>query len=273
MRRLTSSAIAATLLSIGATCAIGQSADSALAAPDPEDFNALPPADTPIVEPAHPAVSGKQHVEGGIHWASLLGHEFLFLSFEHAFRVTEQEKTRDNIGGPFFKDWFYIADHVQWNRWSDGDKWFTSNLAHPAQGDVVAWIYRYNDDSAAGLELDFHDPRYRKMLMKAWVVAAVYSAQWKLGPLSEATIGHVGLHTDLSSGTNRTGLNDYVLDSFGGIPLMILEDAADKYAVRKLERHIGNRFVIDTIRVVIDPPRGIANVMMFKKPWHRDRRD
>lgn len=104
------------------------------------------------------------------------------------------------------------------------------NVAHPAQGEVVAWIYRYSDDDAIGLEQDFHDSRYRKMLLRAWAAAAAYSVQWKLGPLSEVTIGHVGLHTDPTYGTNRTGLNDYVLNSSGGIPLMIVEDAGDRYA-------------------------------------------
>ena len=274
MRRLATSscALALALLALAAGRLKAQSADCRSDAAEP-DLDAPAAADAPIVEPPRPVVSVHPLRKGSIHWQSLLEHEFLFLSFEHSFRLLTQEKTREALSGPFFHDWLYIAGHVQWNRWSDGDKWFTSNLAHPAQGDVVAWIYRYNDDSASGLELDLRDPRYRRMLLRTWLAAAIYSAQWKLGPLSEATVGHVGLHTDLSSGANRTGLNDYTLDSFGGIPLMLLGDAADKYGLKRLERRMHGRAAIDTMRVALDPCRAIANIMMFKKPWYRDSRD
>ena len=109
---------------------------------------------------------------------------------------------------------------------------------------------RHNDDDAIGLEQDFHDSRYRKMLLRAWAAAAAYSVQWKLGPLNEGTIGHVGLHTDPTYGTNRTGLNDYVLDSFGGIPLMIVEDAGDKYAAQKWEARVQSKAGAEAIRVL-----------------------
>src|SRR5690348_18461419 len=172
MRRLAISpcVLVLALLPVNSARLNAQSADSGSAPAEP-DLDAPALADTPIAEPPRPVVSSRPVRERSIHWGSLLEHEFLFLSFEHSFRLLSQEKTRDALSGHFFQDWFYIADHVQWNHWSDGDKWFTSNLAHPAQGEVVSWIYRYNDDSASGLELDFGDSRYRHMLLKAWITA------------------------------------------------------------------------------------------------------
>jgi hypothetical protein len=55
-------------------------------------------------------------------------------------------------------------------------------------------------------------------------VATVTAVLWKIGPLSEATIGHVGLYSTVNKwglpvrDGNRTGLNDYVLNEVGGIP-------------------------------------------------------
>ena len=42
------------------------------------------------------------------------------------------------------------------------------------------------------LEQDFHNPAYRKTLLRSFAVATVAAVLWKIGPLSEATIGHVG---------------------------------------------------------------------------------
>ena len=217
--------------------------------------------------------------KSGIQWGSLIQQEFIFLGIQHGFRLATEPKTRQELGGPFFADWVHIMTHTQWSRWSDGDKLVTSYLGHSAQGSITAWIYRQNDTNARNLEQDFHNPAYRKMLLKAFAVATVTGVLWKIGPLSEATIGHVGLYPTVNKwglptrDGNRSGLNDYVLNEVGGVPLMMGEDWLDKHVASRLERHIQNVVLTSAIRIFTSPTRSLANVTRFKKPWYRDNRD
>jgi hypothetical protein len=199
--------------------------------------------------------------------------------FQHGFRFATEKKTRGQVGGPFFQEWAEVIQNTQWNRWSDGDKAFTSDIAHPAQGAVAGWIYRQNDTRARYLEQDFHNPQYRAVLLRSFAVATVTAVLWKIGPLSEATIGHVGLYPTVDKwglpvrDGNRSGLNDYVLNEVGGIPLMIAEDWLDKHVARRLESHAQSRAWIDFIRISTSPTRSFANLISFHRPWTRENRD
>ena len=143
---------------------------------------------SPELEAASPEGATNQR---GVHWGSLLKQDLFWLTFQHIDRLIMEPQTRAALNGPYFKDWSYIVHHVQWSRWSDGDKFFTSNIGHPAQGAVVGYIFRQNDGNSIGVEQDFHDPAYRKGLLKAFAFITVDAFNWKLGPASEATIGHV----------------------------------------------------------------------------------
>jgi hypothetical protein len=244
-----------------------------------QEFNALTQdgADTAqtaamAILPATRALPMTAHHKPGIHWGRLIKQEFFFLGVQQSFRLATEAKTRRALDGNYFQDWFYIVEHVRWNRWSDGDKWFTSDLAHPAQGAVTAWIYRDNDDYARGLEFNMRDPRYRKMLLKSFVAATVAEFWFKLGPFSEATVGHVGLHTNPQNGENRTGLNDYVTDEAIGVPIMMGEDWIDRFVTAPIERRTSNRSMINALRMLASPTRTFANLMSFQAPWHRDSR-
>jgi hypothetical protein len=214
----------------------------------------------------------------GIQWRPFIREEFLFVVFEHGFRLATEKKTRRELGGPFFADWAAIISNTQWTRWSDGDKAFTSDLAHPAEGAVAAWIYRQNDTRARYLEQNFHNPEYRSVLLKSFAVATVTAVLWKIGPLSEATIGHVGLYPTVNKwglpvrDGNRTGLNDYVLNEVGGIPLMVAEDWLDKHVAMRLESRIHSPAWINTVRIFTSPTRSFANLMSIQKPWVRENR-
>jgi hypothetical protein len=198
---------------------------------------------------------------------------------EHGFRLATEPKTRRELDGPFFADWARIISNTQWNRWSDGDKKFTSDIAHPANGAVAAWIYRQNDTRARYLEQDFHNSAYRNTLLRSFAVATVAAVLWKIGPISEATIGHVGLYPTVNKwglpirDGNRSGLNDYVTNEVGGIALMICEDWLDKHVARPLEGHTHSPARIDAIRIFTSPTRSFANLMAFHKPWFRENRD
>jgi hypothetical protein len=99
--------------------------------------------------------------------------------------------------------------------------------------------------------------------------------------VSEASIGHVGLplrwwdrdckalHIPCVAGT---GLNDLVLNEVGGIPMTIGFQWLDKHLQKRIEEHVQNRFVIDSTRILTNPPQSVANLMRFRRPWFRDTR-
>ena len=217
--------------------------------------------------------------KSGTQWSPFIREEFLFVVFQHGFRLATEGKTRRELDGPFLADWAKIISNTQWNRWSDGDKWFTSDVAHPGQGAVAGWIYRQNDTKARYIDQDFHNPAYRNLLLKSFAVATVEAVLWKIGPLSEATIGHVGLYPSVNKwgvpvrDGNRTGLNDYVLNEVGGISLMIAEDWLDKHVTIRMENRIHSPAWVDTIRILTSPTRSFASLMSLRKPWTRENRN
>lgn len=65
----------------------------------------------------------------------------------------------------------------------------------------MAAIFWQNNDHVRFSDQDFHNPAYRKALLQAFAFVTLDAVQWKLGPISEASIGHVGLSTTGGSGT------------------------------------------------------------------------
>jgi hypothetical protein len=93
----------------------------------------------------------------------------------------------------------------------------------------------------------------------------LYSLQFEFGPLSEASIGNVGLHPV------TTGWVDHVLTPVGAFGFIVAEDALDKYLVQLVERHTRNRVLRGTVRVLLNPSRALANVVEGRTPWFRVR--
>lgn len=92
-------------------------------------------------------------------------------------RDLDQDKTRNELGGPFFNDWGYILQHIDINQWSDGGKWSTNNVGHPLDGSIAAFIYRRNDDNTRNLRFDLHNREYRKGILIAFLAAALVSTE------------------------------------------------------------------------------------------------
>ena len=100
-----------------------------------------------------------------------------------------QPKTRAEMGGPFFKDW---RDSIRGVRgWGDGDSVFTNYVAHPMEGAVSGYIQIHNDPRGRKLEIS-NTPQYWNSRLRAMGFAALYSTNFEIGVLSEATIGNVG---------------------------------------------------------------------------------
>jgi hypothetical protein len=90
--------------------------------------------------------------------------------------------------------------------------------------------------------------------------------QFEVGPLSEASIGNVGLRPETA------GWVDYVVTPVGAFGFMIAEDALDRYFVRWVESHTGNRVLRAAVRLLFGPSRMLANAAESRLPWYRPDR-
>lgn len=187
---------------------------------------------------------------------------FNLLMLEHAGRVTFQAKTRAELGGPFFRD--YERSVKIPGTWGDGDGWFVNYVGHPIHGAAAgrAWLVHHPERTLdIGLSKDYWVSR-----AKAAQWAAFYSLQFEFGPLSEASIGNVGMNPD------TTGWSDHVMTPLGALGIIVAEDALDKYVVRLVERRTGNKWLRGTTRVLLNPSRSLANVVDGRAPWNRPGR-
>ena len=220
---------------------------------------------------------------GGIHWGPLLREWWLNLVMEQSVRVLKERKTRDALSGPFFHDWFSSVSSYHFGRWDDDDKFVTSNLGHPMQGAIVAAIFWQNDDHVRFSDQDFHSAAYRKALLQAFLFVTFDAVQWKLGPLSESSIGNVGLPAHWWEQEQackqfnipcdpRTGLNDLLLNETGGTAMIVGFQWLDKHVQKRIEERVQSRVLIDTTRMLMNPAQCVANIVRFRAPWFRDNR-
>jgi hypothetical protein len=94
----------------------------------------------------------------------------------------------------------------------------------------------------------------------------VYSLQFEIGPLSEASIGNVGMRSE------TTGWVDYVITPIGAYGLMVAEDFLDRYLVQWSERGVKNPFLRMLIRMAANPGRTLSNSAGGRAPWYREGR-
>ncbi|MCA1602518.1 MAG: hypothetical protein LC776_13025 [Acidobacteria bacterium] len=181
-----------------------------------------------------------------------------------------QEKTVTRLGGPFFKDW---DDSVRGIRgWRDGDSAFTNYVAHPMQGGLTGRIFVNNSDHAKRQEFGL-SKGYWSSRLRAAAWSTVWSLQFEIGPISEASIGNVG--TFKKNGYSTGAYVDLVVTPTIGTGVLIAEDAVDKYVLRKwLERKSGDKVTtkIKIMRSVLTPTTAFANILRWKVPWRRDTR-
>lgn len=195
-------------------------------------------------------------------WRNAIADSIRLLAIQHALRMT-QAKTRAELGGPFFKD--YQRSVRIPSSWSDGDGWVVNYVGHPVQGAASGFIWVANDPRSRrghfGFNREYWTTRWRAL---AW--SAGYSLQFELGPLSEASIGNVGLNP------RTTGWTDHVITPIGGTALMVAEDAVDRFLVQWVERRTRQPVVRAVSRMLLNPSRSVANVAQGASPWHRDGR-
>jgi hypothetical protein len=130
------------------------------------------------------------------------------------------------------------------------------------QGSLTGLIQVQNDPR--GRELHFGNTKpYIVSRLKATAWAAAWSTQFEIGPLSQASIGNVGLY-------GKQTWVDLIVTPTIGSAMMVSEDALDRFVVRKLERKFPKNFWVKIFaRMLLNPTRTVANTIAFKDPWHR----
>lgn len=211
------------------------------------------PADAP---PAPPAAVER------FHWKPALLESGFFLILEHSSRLV-QAKTRRELGGPFWSDYFESASNI--HTWNDSDSILTNYFGHPWMGAITGYIQVFNDPGGRNLRFDASSKQYWKSRLKAMAWAAAYSTQYELGPISEASIGNVGKKSPTMA------VVDLVVTPIGGFTWMLIEDYVDQRFISHWERGTSvnkARFY----RVAFNPGRSVANLLRFKRPSCRDNR-
>lgn len=196
-------------------------------------------------------------------WKGALNDSLRLLLIEHSTRIAFQEKTRRELGGPFFKDYARSVKTPQ--TWNDGDSWAVNYVGHPIHGAAAGFIWLDHEDGAHDPDLGF-SRAYWASRGRATAWAAGYSLQFEFGPLSEASIGNVGLNPD------TTGWVDHLVTPAGALGFMVAEDALDRYFIRRVERWTSNRPLLVVTRVLLNPSRSMSNFAQGQMPWYRPAR-
>jgi hypothetical protein len=195
-------------------------------------------------------------------WRIATQESLLFTGIQHAYNLGTEAGTRDALNGHWFQD--YVDSVGELRGWSDGDKFMAPYVGHTIEGSVFGFIERQNEPKYRDVQLgDGRD--YFISLLHSLAYAAVWHTQWKIGPISEASIGNVMLHASpgFITLTNTPTL---------GTVAMFGEDACDRYLLMGLENRTANRAIIILARSFLNPGRTMANMMAFKLPWHRETR-
>ncbi len=172
--------------------------------------------------------------------------------------------SRRELRGPFLKD--YITSIKGVRGWGDGDPFLVNYIGHPFQGAVAGYIQVQNDPGYRRARFG-RSQLYWRSRLRAMAFSALYSTQFELGPVSEASLGNLG-----KEDVGGAGAVDLVVTPVGGFGMMLAEDALDQFVVRPIEEWTTNRVIRVLVRGFLNPNRSFANVLRFKRPWHRDTR-
>jgi len=195
------------------------------------------------------------------NWRGAFSQSFIFLGVQHGYALVFQEKTRRALKGKFWKD--YGGSVKALRGWDDGNRFFTNYIAHPMQGALTGFIYVQNSPQARRQQFG-KSKAYWNSRMKAMLWTTAWSTQFEIGPISQASIGNVGLY-------DKQTWVDLVITPTVGTGVMIGEDALDRYLLRTIERRTNNFWVKIFMRMLFNPTRNFSNMLRFKEPWYRDR--
>jgi hypothetical protein len=227
--------------------------------------------DANSVLPAVPAGSGVNPVsiiatkpdqeDRRFQWRPAIVQSTLFLGLQHGFRFATEPGTRAELKGPFFRDYWKSVKGV--DGWKDSDPFIVNYVGHPMMGAITGFIQIQNDPGGRLLQVGMNKP-YWNSRMRAMLFSAAYSTIFELGPVSEASLGNVGLDRRTS------GMVDLVVTPTIGLGWLVTEDVIDRYVIKFVERKTANRSIRILVRTFANPARAFTNVLRFEAPWHRD---
>jgi hypothetical protein len=208
-----------------------------------------------------------------VSWWRVLSQSFYFLSTQHLGNIGLDHDTRNALErGNFWGNYAYCVEHYRWSRWKDDDPFLVDYVGHPMMGAVTSSIYEQNDPKQRALMFE-NTQRYWMGRLRAMAYSAAYSAQWKVGPLSEASIGSTGLfyYTRARDGiwTNETGMQDFFITPIGGMAWNVGEDVIDRYILRHVRHARRNKWVL-LASSLTTPGKSAANLTRFRAPYYRD---
>jgi hypothetical protein len=195
----------------------------------------------------------------GVDVLSAFGDSMKLLLIEHTIRIAAQEKTRRELGGPFWSD--YRRSIRVPNQWEDSDAWWVNYIGHPIHGASAGYIWLDHDPSAPYQISQSRRYWATRAQAAAWITA--YSLQFEFGPLSEASIGNVGMRPE------TTGWVDHVVTPVGAFGLIVAEDALDRFLVKWIEARATNRVARASLRLLFNPARTLSNAVGGHLPWYR----
>jgi hypothetical protein len=220
---------------------------------DPEPVDSVPDtlAIAPVIETAP-----RQEVQ----WNSIWKQSLLYLGIEHSFRLMTEPGTRDGLHNPFVRG--YARSVANLHGWSDGDPFYVNYVGHTLSGAVSGNLMLQNDPEYRAAEFG-SGPRYWKGRARALAFTWLYSTQFEIGPLSEASLGQV------QSLYPQQGFVDHVVTPVIGTGWMIAEDWIDKAIVKRVEDRVQTPWARIALRVGLNPGRGMANILAGRPPWTR----
>jgi hypothetical protein len=209
-----------------------------------------------------------------VQWFRVLGESFLFLSAQHGGNIWMDKDTRNALThGSFWGDYAYCVEHYRWSRWKDDDPFGVDYIGHPMMGAATSSIYEQNDPKQRALMFE-NTQRYWMGRLRAMAYSAAYSAQWKVGPLSEASIGNTGIGYYIRARdgiwTNETGMQDFFVTPIGGFAWNVGEDVIDRYLFSHVRHAHPHNKPLLIVASFMTPLKSGANMLRFRAFYYRD---
>lgn len=236
---------------------------SFLAATSEDDLQQTPPTAHPQggVPTPHPTYANQsQQLFQPAKLTKVIQYGLQLTFYEHVMRVATQEFTRQQLKGPFWQDYInsvHVPEH-----WHDKDGWEVNYLGHAIHGGAFSRIWIEQREPKAETKT-----QYLKQVGRAFIYTAIFSLQYEIGPMSEASIGNVGLNP------NDDGWVDLIWTPCGSVLWTMAEDAIDKYGITWVEKHVPFMMAKAAARMIGNPSRMLANVSQNRTPWSRPDRD
>jgi hypothetical protein len=209
-----------------------------------------------------------------VNWLPVLWESFEATTLENMGNIALDSDTRNALTThPFWGAYVYCVEQYRFGQWSDDTTFIVHDIGHPMQGAGVYSIYDQNDPKGRGMLIE-NSRRYWRNHLKAMAVVTLYEIQWKLGPISEASIGNSGYNTYytprvIGRTTNETGFQDFVITPVYGLGWHIMEDCVDRFVMPHIWARTHNKLILSLI-FPITPTRAAANILRYKPLYYRD---